>query len=177
MKVVIKIGGALIAENFNNVINDIAHTYSNLGDKYTFIVVHGGGPQISQTLKKMNKEPKYYKTPSGFQTRYTDQEAIEVAIMTLGGLNNKRIVEALQKQGVNAFGFSGVDGGVIEAIRKDKIMVLINDKRIIKRGEFSGKIKSVSTPIIEFLLENNYLPVIGALAKSQEGDKSEKDSP
>ena len=170
MKVVIKIGGALIAENFSNVINDIGHIYSQFSEKYTLIVVHGGGPQINQLLKKMNKEPKYFKTPSGFLTRYTDQEAIEVAIMTLGGLNNKRIVEALQKQGVNAFGFSGIDGGVIEAIRKDKIIVLIDGKKIIKRGEYSGKIEKISTPILEYLLENNYLPVIGALAKSKEGD-------
>lgn len=170
MKVVIKIGGALIAENFSNVINDIGHIYSQYSKKYTLVVVHGGGPQINELLKKMNKEPKYFKTPSGFLTRYTDQEAIEAAIMTLGGLNNKRIVEALQKQGVNAFGFSGIDGGVIEAIRKDKIMVLINGKKIIKRGEYSGKIDKISTPILDYLLGNDYLPVIGALAKSKEGD-------
>ncbi len=170
MKVVIKIGGALIAENFSNVINDIGHIHSKFADKYTLIIVHGGGPQINETLKKMNKEPKYFKTPSGFLTRFTDQEAIEAAIMTLGGLNNKRIVEALQKQDVNAFGFSGIDGGVIEAIRKDKIIVLVDDKKIIKRGEFSGKIDKISTTILDFLLDKNYVPVIGALAKSKEGD-------
>lgn len=170
MKIVIKIGGALIADNFTNVINDIARIHSSYSDKYTLIIVHGGGPQINETLKKMNKEPKYFKTPSGFLTRFTDQEAIEAAIMTLGGLNNKRIVEALQKQGINAFGFSGVDGGVIEAVRKDKIIVLIDGKRIIKRGEYSGKIDTISTPILEFLIENAYVPVVGALAKSKEGD-------
>jgi acetylglutamate kinase len=170
MIVVIKIGGALIAKNFNNVIKDIAAISSNYSDKYSLIIVHGGGPQIDETLKKMNKEPKYFKTPSGYTTRYTDQEAIDAAIMVLGGKNNKRLVEALQKQGINAFGFSGIDGGVIEANRKEKIMVLIDNKRIMKRGEFSGKIDKISTPIIDFLLENNYLPVISSLAKSKGGD-------
>jgi len=170
MIVVIKIGGALIAKNFNNVIKDIAAISSNYSDKYSLIIVHGGGPQIDETLKKMNKEPKFFKTPSGYTTRYTDQEAIDAAIMVLGGKNNKRLVEALQKQGINAFGFSGIDGGVIEANRKEKIMVLIDNKRIIKRGEFSGKIDKISTPIIDFLLENNYLPVISSLAKSKGGD-------
>ncbi len=170
MLVVIKIGGALIAKNFQNVIQDISNIYSNYGNKYTLIVVHGGGPQINETLKKMNKEPKYFKTPSGFTTRYTDQEAIEAAIMSLGGTNNKRLVEALQKYNINAFGFSGIDGGVIEAERKDKILVLINGKRIMKRGEYSGKVINVSTPIIEFLLKNKYLPIIGSLAKSKEGE-------
>lgn len=170
MIVVLKIGGALIARNFKNVINDIAQIYTNFRDKYTLIIVHGGGPQINEILRKMNKEPKYFKTPSGFTTRYTDQEAIDAAIMVLGGINNKRLVEALQKLNVNAFGFSGIDGGVIEATRKEKIIVLINEKRIIKRGEYSGKIDKVNTPIIEFLIANDYVPVIGSLAKSKEGD-------
>jgi len=170
MIVVIKIGGALIAKNFDNVIKDIASICLNYGDKYKLVIVHGGGPQIDETLRKMNKEPKYFKTPSGYRTRYTDQEAIDAAIMALGGINNKRLVEALQKQNVNAFGFSGIDGGIIEANRKEKIMVLIDNKRIMKRGEFSGKIDNISTTILDFLLENNYLPVISSLAKSKEGD-------
>jgi acetylglutamate/LysW-gamma-L-alpha-aminoadipate kinase len=90
--------------------------------------------------------------------------------MSLGGTNNKRLVEALQKCDVNAFGFSGIDGSVIQAERKDKILVLINGKRIMKRGEYSGKVVNVSTPIIEFLLENKYLPIIASLAKSKEGE-------
>ncbi len=170
MIVVVKIGGALIAKNLENVIKDIASISQNYSDKYRIVIVHGGGPQIDNTLKKMNKEPKYFKTPSGYRTRYTDQEAIEAAIMALGGTNNKRIVEALQKKGINAFGFSGIDGGVIEANRKEKIMILIDNKRIIKRGEFSGKIDNISTTILDFLLKNNYLPVISSLAKSKEGE-------
>ena len=170
MIVVIKIGGALIAKNFDNVVKDVARINTNYGNKYSLVIVHGGGPQIDETLKSMNREPKYFKTPSGYTTRYTDQDAIEAAIMALGGINNKRLVEALQQQGVNAFGFSGIDGGTIEAIRKDKIMVLINNKRIMKRGEYSGKIDNVSPKLITFLLENDYLPVISSLAKSKEGE-------
>jgi acetylglutamate/LysW-gamma-L-alpha-aminoadipate kinase len=168
--VVVKIGGALIAKNFENVIKDIVNIHTNYGDNYSLVIVHGGGPQINETLKNMNKEPKYFKTPSGFMTRFTDEETIEAAIMSLGGINNKRLVEALQKKKINAFGFSGIDGGVIEAERKDKILVLLNGKRIMKRGEYSGKVVDVSTPIIEFLLKNKYLPIIAALAKSKEGD-------
>ena len=84
--IVVKIGGALIAKNFENVIKDIVNIYSNYGSKYSLVIVHGGGPQINETLRKMNREPKYFKTPSGYTTRYTDQEAIEAAIMSLGGI-------------------------------------------------------------------------------------------
>jgi len=170
MLVVVKIGGALIAENFDNVIKDISNIYHNYYEKYRLIIVHGGGPQINQILRQMNKEPKYFRTPSGFRTRYTDQEAIEVAIMALGGKNNKRLVEALQKQGINAFGFTGIDGGIIDAKRKDKILVMIKDKRIMKRGEYSGKVKKINTKILKFLVKNNYLPVIGSLGKSEKGE-------
>jgi len=175
MLVVIKIGGALIAKNFQNVIQDISNIYSNYGNKYTLIVVHGGGPQINETLKKMNKEPKYFKTPSGFTTRYTDQEAIEAAIMSLGGTNNKRLVEALQKYNINAFGFSGIDGGVIEAERKEivnvdgdraasfiakalkaDILISLTDVKGIYR-DFNDKnsiIKNINSVQLEGLLDN-----------------------
>jgi len=170
MIIVIKIGGALIADNFQNVVKDITNLYLNYKEKYTLIILHGGGPQINETLRKMDKEPKYFQTPSGFKTRHTDQEAIEAAIMALGGLNNKKLTEALQKEGVNAFGFTGIDGGTIEAKRKKKILILHKGKRIMKRGEYSGKVNKVNKDIIQFLLKKNYLPVIGSLAKSEEGE-------
>jgi len=170
MKVVVKIGGALIAKNFDNVINDISEISLNYRDKYDLVVVHGGGPQIDETLRSMNKEPKIFQTPKGFKTRYTDPETIEAAIMAISGKINKRLVEALQKKGVNALGLSGIDGSLIVAERKDKIMVMINDKRIIKRDEYSGKAISANGNLIELLFGNNYLPIIGCLAKSEEGD-------
>ncbi|MFO8019505.1 MAG: [LysW]-aminoadipate kinase [Promethearchaeia archaeon] len=169
MIVVLKIGGSLIAENFQNVVKDIANIYHNYGEKYTLVIVHGGGAQINETLKKMGKEPIYFQTPSGFRTRYTNDEAIEAAIMALGGLNNKRLVEALQQEGVNAFGFSGTDGGTLEAKRKEKILVLIKGKRIIKRGEFSGKVYKVNPEIIKMLIKKNYMPIVSSLAKSENG--------
>ncbi|MBD3193753.1 MAG: [LysW]-aminoadipate kinase [Candidatus Lokiarchaeota archaeon] len=170
MKVVIKVGGSLLAKNFSRVIDDISIIYNKFSDNYKLIIVHGGGPQINEFLRETNKEPKYFITPSGFKTRYTDKEAIEAAIMALGGRNNKRLVEALQKRGVNSFGFTGIDGGIIEAKRKEKILVMINNKRIFKRGEFSGKIEKVNKEIINFLIESKYLPVIGSLAKSEKGE-------
>jgi acetylglutamate/LysW-gamma-L-alpha-aminoadipate kinase len=168
--IVVKIGGALIAENFENVIKDITNIYSKMNERYQLVIVHGGGPQINQILLDMNKKPKYFQTPSGFRTRYTDKETIEVAIMALGGINNKRLVEAMQKEGLNAFGLTGIDGGCINAKRKKKILVQIKGKRIIKRGEYSGKINNVDKTIINLLINNGFIPVIGSLAKSEEGD-------
>ncbi|MBN1213954.1 MAG: [LysW]-aminoadipate kinase [Candidatus Lokiarchaeota archaeon] len=170
MLIVIKVGGALLSKNFDNVIDDIVDIYLNKKDKYKLVIIHGGGPQINELLRQMNKEPKYFNTPSGYKTRYTDQEAIEAAIMALAGKNNKRLVESLQKRNVNAFGLSGFDGGIIEAKRKDKILVLIDNKRIMKRGEYSGKVIKAENKVLKFFIKNDIIPIIASLAKSEDGE-------
>ncbi|MHA1689036.1 MAG: [LysW]-aminoadipate kinase [Promethearchaeota archaeon] len=170
MRIVIKIGGALIAKNLQNVLNDIEKIKKNNERTHELLIVHGGGPQINETMERLHIKPKYFETPSGFKTRFTDQETIDAVIMSLAGLNNKRVVEALQKKGINAVGLTGVDGSIILAERKDKIMVLVNGKRMIKRGEYSGKVIDVNPEILEFLLDKGYIPVIGCIAKSKEGD-------
>ncbi len=170
MLIVIKIGGALLSKNFDKVLDDIVDIYLNKKDRYKLVIIHGGGPQINELLRQMNKEPKYFKTPSGYKTRYTDQEAIEAAIMALAGKNNKRLVESLQKRNVNAFGLSGIDGGIIEAKRKEKILVLVDNKRIMKRGEYSGKVIKAENKVLNFFIENDIIPIIASLAKSEEGE-------
>jgi acetylglutamate/LysW-gamma-L-alpha-aminoadipate kinase len=165
--VVIKIGGALVAQDYSNLIKDI----KDLSSEYNFVIVHGGGPQINDLYKKMNKEPKIYQTPQGMPTRHTDPEAIDIVKMALAGYVNKTLVEALQKAGVNAFGCTGADGKMVVAERKDSIMVMMeNGKRVILRNEFSGFKPKVDTKIIKILVEQGYLPVIGSLTISPNGE-------
>ncbi|MCP4761218.1 MAG: [LysW]-aminoadipate/[LysW]-glutamate kinase [archaeon] len=165
--IVIKIGGALIAQDITNLVKDI----KNLISKYNFIIVHGGGPQINDTYKKLGKNPKIFKTPKGYSTRYSDPEAIDIVKMALAGYVNKTLVEVFQKEGINAFGFIGADGKTIVADRKDKIMILTDEgKRLVLRNEYSGKEAIANPKIISFLLENNYLPVIGSTSISNKGE-------
>ncbi|MBD3354029.1 MAG: hypothetical protein GF364_21280, partial [Candidatus Lokiarchaeota archaeon] len=96
--VVMKVGGALVAQDYSNLIMDV----KELIDQYNFIIVHGGGPQINKLYKEMGKSPKIYKTPKGFTTRHTDEEAIKMIKMALAGYVNKSLVESFQKVGVNA---------------------------------------------------------------------------
>jgi acetylglutamate kinase len=167
-RVVIKIGGALVAEDFSNVIKDI----KELQNEFDFVIAHGGGPQINDLYVKMNKEPKIYKTPEGMPTRYTDKEAIDIVKMALAGFVNKTLVESLQKAGVNAFGFTGADGHTIVAERKDKIMVMTDEgKRIILKEEYSGKSPKADVTIINCLLEKGYVPVIGSMCISPNGKR------
>ncbi|MHA1898846.1 MAG: amino acid kinase family protein, partial [Promethearchaeota archaeon] len=165
--ILIKIGGSLVARDIDNLIKDIKEQSKN----YNFIIVHGGGPQINELYEKMNKKPKIYQTPKGFQTRYTDPEAIDIIKMALAGYTNKTLVELFEKAGLNAFGFTGADGRTITAERKDKIMILTDaGKRLILRDEYSGKSPRANVKIIKFLLEEGYLPIIGSMSISENGE-------
>ncbi len=167
MKIVIKVGGALFAQGIEPLVEDLKDVSKN----NQVVIVHGGGPQITDVGEKMGREAKHYKTPKGMKTRYTDSGQIENIKMAIGGQVNKNIVEMLRKVGVNAFGFTGLDGAVVTAKRKKKIMV-INERgrRQILRGEYSGKPQEVDSKILNFLLENDYVPIIGSMCVSKEGD-------
>ena len=107
--VVIKYGGnAMINEELKmNVIQDVV-LLSEIGVKV--ILVHGGGPAINQTLKKMNIESKFIHG-----LRYTDDETIDVVQMVLAGKTNKDLVKLIMQKGGNAVGISGIDNQLIVA--------------------------------------------------------------
>jgi acetylglutamate/LysW-gamma-L-alpha-aminoadipate kinase len=167
MRIVIKLGGALFAQGIDHLVADLKEVVK----KHEVIIVHGGGPQITEISTKLGKEPKYFDTPAGMKTRYTDKDQIDVVKMALAGYNNKSIVESLRKAGINAFGFSGLDGGTIKAERKEQIVIL-NDKgkRQVLHGEYSGKVVGADAKIVNLLVEQGYVPVIGCMASSLEGD-------
>jgi len=165
--IIIKIGGSLIGKDLSNLTKDIKELY----ESYNFIIVHGGGPQIDKLYKNLGKQPKIYQTPKGYKTRYSDKEAIDIIKMALAGYANKTLVELFQKESINAFGFCAADGRTVVGKRKSQIQVLTqNGKRIILHDEYSGKDFTADLKIVNFLLENNYMPIIGSLAISYEGD-------
>ncbi|MHA1340323.1 MAG: acetylglutamate kinase [Promethearchaeota archaeon] len=164
---VLKIGGALIKENLSNLINNI----KELMGTYKFVIVHGGGPQIDELYKDLGKTPKIFQTPKGYKTRYSDPEAIDIIKMALGGYVNKTLVELFHKEGINAFGFCAADGKTVVGERKSKIMVLTNEgKRLMLKEEYSGKNFIANPKVIKFLLKNDYVPIIGSLAISKDGE-------
>jgi acetylglutamate/LysW-gamma-L-alpha-aminoadipate kinase len=164
---VIKIGGALVAADLNPAIEDIAEL---IKEGYKFVIVHGGGPQINDIESKMGRQPKIYETQQGMKTRYTDRETMDVVLMALGGFVNKTLVEKFMLKGIKAFGFTGLDGSCIKAERKDKIMVIKDGKRIILRGEFSGKVSTVDPTPIKLILDAGYLPIIGSISADEQGN-------
>jgi len=151
-------------ELHETVMDDIHNIIKT--DKIVF--VHGGGKEITRECEKIGKEPKFLVSPSGIKSRYTDKETIEIFVMIMAGKINKTITKSLQKNNINAFGMSGVDGNLIRANRKKKLMV-INEKgrKQVVDGGYTGKITNINISTLNLLLDNNYVPVIAPIAISE----------
>jgi acetylglutamate kinase len=129
------------------------------------VVVHGGGPQIGETLRRMGKESKFYQG-----MRITDQETMDVVEMVLVGKVNKEIVGLINKEGGRAVGLSGKDGALLLA-RK---LLLENSKQqeeppeIIDLGRV-GEVASVNPEVILALERERFIPVIAPVGVGPEG--------
>ena len=150
--VVIKYGGnAMINEQLKQqVMEDIALLWL-IGVKV--VLVHGGGPEISQTMEKLGKKAEFVNG-----LRVTDKETVDIVQMVLAGKINKTLVNLIQMKGGHAVGLSGIDGGIIEANMKDE-----------KLG-YVGEITKIRPQPITDLLEKNYIPVISTVASDRQGN-------
>lgn len=142
---VVKYGGnAMVNEEIKNaVIRDLI-LLKCIGIKV--VLVHGGGPEINDTLSKMGKETKFVNG-----LRYTDEETAEIVQMVLAGKVNKSLVALITKNGGKAIGLCGLDGGMMEVSMQDKEL------------GFVGKIEKINTDIILDCLSNGYIPVISTV--------------
>lgn len=149
---VIKYGGnAMINKTLKQqVMEDVALLHL-IGVKV--VLVHGGGPEISDTLKRIGKEAKFVDG-----LRVTDRETVEVVQMVLAGKINKTLVKLLESKGGKAMGISGIDGHMIMAKVKDE-----------KLG-YVGEITSVNVQPILDLLEKDYIPVISTVGSDLDGN-------
>lgn len=166
MLIVVKIGGNVAKEiTSSGLIPDL----KSLLQENTIVLVHGGGDEVTEIASKLGKEQRFVTSPEGFRSRYTDRETVEIYTMVIAGKINKQVVLALQSAGVPAFGFSGLDGALIRANRKKKIIVVDDSgrKRVIDGG-YSGKISEVNPHPIKIILENGFIPVIAPVALSEE---------
>lgn len=150
--VVIKYGGnAMINEQLKQqVMEDIALLWL-IGVKV--VLVHGGGPEISETMKRLGKQAQFVNG-----LRVTDKETVDIVQMVLAGKVNKTLVNLLQMKGGHAVGLSGIDGGIIEATMKDEALGYV------------GRITRIRTQPITDLLEKNYIPVISTVASDRQGN-------
>jgi [amino group carrier protein]-L-2-aminoadipate 6-kinase len=165
--IVIKIGGSVVDGLHSSALADI----KSMAEKYKLVIVHGGGKEVTATAAKLGKEQKFIMSPGGVRSRYTDRETAEIYTMVMSGKLNKAIVQMLLRQHVNAVGIAGIDGGILKAERKKKLLI-INEKgrKMIIEGGYTGKITSVDPTLVNDLVHNGYVPVISPIALSEEFD-------
>ncbi|USZ71333.1 acetylglutamate/acetylaminoadipate kinase [Natronosalvus halobius] len=164
--VVVKIGGARAVDPAG-ALADVAHLVANGED---VIVVHGGSTAVDETLEELGEEPTYVETPGGVVGRFTDERTMDVFKMVMPGKLNTDLVEALQNEGVDAVGLSGVDGQLLSGKRKSAVRVQEGGKKKIKRGDHSGTIEDVNSDLLETLLAGGYVPVVGGPVLGAEKD-------
>ena len=129
------------------------------------VVVHGGGPKISETMKKMGKEPTFVHGQ-----RVTDKETMDIVEMVLGGLINKEIVALINSQGGKAVGLSGKDGGLIKAKKKlIKKSASKGNEETIDMG-LVGEVESIDPGILHSLEKDGFIPVISPIGVGAKGE-------
>ena len=150
--VVIKYGGnAMINEQLKQqVMEDIVLLWL-IGVKV--VLVHGGGPEINDTMKKLGKEAQFVNG-----LRVTDKETVDIVQMVLAGKINKTLVNLIQMKGGHAVGLSGIDGGILEAKMKDEALGYV------------GTVTKVRPQPINDILEKGYIPVVSTVASDRMGN-------
>lgn len=156
--IVIKYGGnAMINDELkNSVMKDIILLkYVGMNP----VLVHGGGPDLTNALKKLNIESEFING-----LRVTSQSVIEVAQMVFIGKTNKEIVSLINTKGGKAIGLSGIDGNLIEC---EKLKMLVDGKET-DLG-YVGKIININSKLIELLAADEYIPVIAPIGIDKDG--------
>jgi [amino group carrier protein]-L-2-aminoadipate 6-kinase len=162
---VVKIGGSQGVE-LDAVCNDIAELVAK---GTSVVVVHGGSAETNEISEKLGFPPRFVTNQSGYTSRYTDRNTLEIFAMVTNGRINTLLVERLQKAGINAIGLSGLDARLMIAKRKDAIRIVENGRQRMLRDDFTGKIETVNGDFLTMLVNSSLTPVISPLALSTEG--------
>jgi acetylglutamate kinase len=161
--VVIKYGGnAMVDEELKSSFAQDIVLLKQVG--VNPVIVHGGGPQIGNLLKKIGKESIFVEG-----MRVTDKETMDIVQMVLGGLVNKEIVSLINSHGGRAVGLTGKDGGLINARRLE----LSSNKNkqaseIIDLGHV-GEVDSIDPSVVKMLDTGDFIPVIAPIGVGKDG--------
>ena len=150
--IVVKYGGnAMINDELKEAVMGDIVLLSLIGIKV--VLVHGGGPEITEMLIKINKKSEFIDG-----LRVTDKETVDIVQMVLAGKINKNLVNLLENKGGKAIGLSGIDGHMIEAEKLDEV------------HGYVGEITKVDVQPILDVIEKGYIPVISTVGYDKEGN-------
>ncbi|NLM12090.1 MAG: acetylglutamate kinase [Clostridiaceae bacterium] len=157
--VVIKYGGnAMISDELKHSVMEDITLLKYIG--VNPVVVHGGGPDITRTLKRLNVESEFVNG-----LRKTDSTTMEIAQMVLVGKTNKEIVSLINHMGGKAIGICGIDDNLIEC---EKLTTFSVNGEEIDLG-FVGKITNINPHILNVLSQGPYIPVVAPIGVDKNG--------
>ena len=164
--IIVKCGGEIARdpEALENLARDVALL---LHTGIRTVLVHGGGPQATDLGKRLGHEPKIVQG-----RRVTDDATLEIAKMVFAGQINTDILAALRRNGVSPVGVSGVDGDLIDAVRRPVKTVTDPVTGETEEVDFGhvGDITHVNTRLLRKLLDDGYLPVLASLGSDKAGN-------
>jgi len=163
--IVIKYGGnAMVDENLKSSFARDIVLLKQVG--INPVIVHGGGPQIGQTLEKLGKKSKFIEG-----MRITDSETMDVVEKVLGGIVNKEIVELIIQHGGNAKGLTGKDNDVIHAKRLKiaRFSAEVAVPEIIDLGHV-GEVTKVNPSLLTQLNKDRIIPVLAPIGMGEDGE-------
>lgn len=160
---VIKVGGSK-GIDLDLFVRDLA------GRRERVVLVHGANYELDQFMRRVGVEPRLVTSSTGQVSRFTDAETMDLFMAIYAGKVNKRLVEKLQMQGVNAVGLTGLDGGIARGRRKETIRIVEDGKPKLLRGDYAGSIETIDAGLLTLLLDNGYLPVLTPPAVSEQGE-------
>ena len=160
---VLKVGGALCgdAKGLREVADQVG-ILRELGIR--IVLVHGGGPQTTAMAERLGVKTTFVEG-----RRVTCERTLEIAVMTLAGSANTALVAAFRAAGVPAVGLSGLDGALVEAVRRPVQTREIDGKRVEIDYGLVGDIVGVNAAVIEAVLAAHMVPVICSLAADGNG--------
>lgn len=162
--IVIKLGGhAMVDQSIMNTVVEDAVLLHYVGMRV--VLVHGGGPEITEKMKAVGKEPKFV---GGL--RVTDKDTLEIAQMVLAGKISNTIVSMIAKNGAKGVGISGNDGGLVIAEKTGLKKVQVGDTEIEVDLGYVGDIREINPQLLETMLDAGYIPVVSPLALDKKGN-------
>lgn len=163
---VVKIGGgAGIA--YEALAGDIGRL---VAEGKPVILVHGASDATNELAGALGRPLRLVTSVSGYQTRYTDREMLDIFIMASRALNTRLTAQLQRVGGVAAVGVSGVDGAMASARRKDVLKIVEQGRRRILRGDHSGKLTWINANLLDGLIRLGFTPVVAPIALSEQGE-------
>ncbi len=134
------------------------------------VVVHGANYEMGVLSERLGYPERMITSVSGYESRYTDPQTIEIFTMAYCGKVNTKLVALCHRLGINAVGLSGVDGALLAGERKKAIRIVEDGRRRVIHDDYSGRILSVNAGLLSLLLEAGYTPLVSPPALSEESE-------